>query len=107
MKTERSGTGELGGVTDLNDESSFGNGTRHELAVIGTKAKTSTVLRAAAQVFAERDRRISRRRQGNSFRSSSVIAMTTSPGVNGLEAGHRKFIHDRFRADPGRVHLVR
>jgi AcrR family transcriptional regulator len=38
---------------DLDDESCFRNGNVHELAVLGTKAKTSTILRAAAQVFAE------------------------------------------------------
>jgi len=57
MKTEvRDGhrRGELGKVTDLYDESCFRNGPMHELAVIGAKAKTRTILRAAAQVFAER-----------------------------------------------------
>jgi AcrR family transcriptional regulator len=45
--------GETGSVTDLDDESCFGNGTMNELAVMSTKAKTSNILRAGAQVFAE------------------------------------------------------
>src|SRR5258706_9239422 len=46
--------GEPGRVTDLCAESCFRNGTMHELAVNRAKAKTRTILRAAAQVFAER-----------------------------------------------------
>jgi AcrR family transcriptional regulator len=46
--------GELGRVTDLYDEFSFRNGTVHELGVIRGASKTRTILRAAAQVFAER-----------------------------------------------------
>jgi AcrR family transcriptional regulator len=57
MKTEISDghrSREFGRVTDLYDESCFRDGTMHELAVIGAKTKTSAILRAAAQVFAER-----------------------------------------------------
>jgi hypothetical protein len=45
--------GDTGSVTDLDDESCLGNGTMNELAVMSTKAKTSNILRAGAQVFAE------------------------------------------------------
>lgn len=44
--------GGLGSAADLNDESCFATGTMLELAVIGIKAKPSTILRAAAKVFA-------------------------------------------------------
>src|SRR5882757_3259012 len=55
MKTQiKNGHGEPSTVANLNDESSFGNGTMHGLPVRGTKAKTNSILRAAARVFAER-----------------------------------------------------
>jgi len=54
MKTLiKNGHGEPSTGANLSDESSFGNGTIHELPVRGTKAKTNSILRAAAQVFAE------------------------------------------------------
>ena len=57
MKTEINDghrRGELGRVADLYDESSFRNGTMPNLGVIGAEARNRTILRAAAQVFAER-----------------------------------------------------
>ena len=45
--------GESSSVANLDDESCFGSGTMHERTVMGTKAKTSTILRAAAHIFAE------------------------------------------------------
>jgi hypothetical protein len=92
MKTEIAHVhrrGELGSVTDLNAN-----------PVSGTKAKTSTILRAAAQVFAERGYQaatidavaehagIAREQptcaSGANRSCSSVFAMTTWPRLNGL-----------------------